>query len=90
MRLFDEVARALVAGRLPSREAALLIGGGMLAWIDGGGDLVRDYFQLTKPKSHRTPSAIWRELQSEPHPDEGEELESAGLSEASEPEPDQE
>jgi len=61
--LLDEVFRALVDGRMPSREAALLVGGGGLSWLSQGGDLLRDYWRISAPAgSHRTPAAVKREL----------------------------
>lgn len=71
--LIVEVADALLAGRLPRTEAALFVGGSLQKWLQDSGDLVRDYFQVTKAKSHYTPSAIFRQHFSETsvHPDEG-------------------
>lgn len=67
VRLIGEVTQALLKGELPSRQARLWVGGALLEWLQRGGNLERDYFEVTKPKSHHTPSAIWRAL----HPDEG-------------------
>lgn len=61
VRLAAEVFNALVEGRMPSRAAALFLGGGGLAWLERGGDLVRDYLKLAgRPGSHRTPSMIFQ------------------------------
>jgi hypothetical protein len=76
VRLLGEAFEALLDGRTPSREAALFLGGAGMAWLQTGGDLARDYLKVVKPKSHRTPTAIWREVQaSAHHPDEGEAVE---------------
>ncbi|MBX3664975.1 MAG: hypothetical protein KF834_04760 [Burkholderiales bacterium] len=76
MALIAEVAHALLAVRSP---AALFVGGALRGWLESGGDLARDYFQVTQPKSHWTASAIYRAMYQEmfsnfektsPHPDE--------------------
>ena len=72
VRLIGELAEALLAGKQPDRAAALFVGGALLAWLEHGGSLERDFFKVIKPKSHRTPRAIWAGLrQRPPHPDEG-------------------
>jgi hypothetical protein len=68
VRWIAEAGEALLAGRLPSDEARLFLGGALLAWLASGGSLERDYLRTVKPKSHRTPSAIWREIAA--HQDE--------------------
>lgn len=61
VRLLDEVFRALIEGRQPSREAAMFVGGGGLSWLSEGGDLLREYWQVSAPRSSRhTPSHLWR------------------------------
>lgn len=76
VRLIDEIRQALLEGRLPSREAALFVGGALGAWLVNGGDLARDWLEVVKPKSHRTASKIWRDLQAAAlHQDEGQENE---------------
>lgn len=63
VKLINEVFQALIDGRLPSREAALFVGGGGLSWLSQGGDLLRDYWRISAPAgSHRTPAAVKREL----------------------------
>ena len=62
VRQIGEVAKALLDGRLPSRSAALFVGGALLSWLENGGDLCREYLNVVKPKSHRTPAAIWQEI----------------------------
>jgi hypothetical protein len=61
VELIGEAATALLAGRT---ESGLFVGGALLAWLENGGDLERDFLQVVKPKSHATPSAIWRQSQA--------------------------
>lgn len=68
VRLLGEAFQALLDDRRPSREAALFLGGAGMTWLANGGSLERDYLEVIKPKSHRTPAVIWRELH--PHLDE--------------------
>jgi hypothetical protein len=70
VQLLGEAFQALMDDKPLSREAALFLGGAGMAWLENGGDLVRHYLKVCKPKSHRTPAAIWRELQAR-HLDEG-------------------
>ena len=64
--LLAECAEALLAGREPSREAALFLAGGVLSWLQQGGDLTREYWGVVGPAgSHRTPAHVWRELQND-------------------------
>lgn len=60
--LIGACAKALLAGKLPDAPARLFVGGALVSWLEGGGDLARDYLRVVKPKSRRTASAIWREL----------------------------
>lgn len=69
--LLGEAFAALLENRLPSREAALFLGGAGKAWLTNGGDLSRDHLKVIKPKSKRTAAAIWRELNEARHPDDG-------------------
>lgn len=73
VRLLGEAAQALLAGRLPGRESALFVGGALLSWLENGGSLERDFFKVTKPKSHHTPAAIWQQINA--HQDEGQDTE---------------
>lgn len=75
VRLLGETYQALLNGELPSREAALYVGGALTAWLANGGDLARDYLKVVKPKSKRTAAKIWREMQTAHHPDEGQAVE---------------
>lgn len=58
--LIGECAQALIRSELPSEESRLFVASALLAWLENGGSLEREYFQTTKAKSHRTASAIWR------------------------------
>jgi hypothetical protein len=72
VRMLGELAGALLAGNPPDRAAALFLGGALLAWLEHGGSLERDFLKVIKPKSHRTPRAIWSELRGAvAHQDEG-------------------
>ena len=56
MRLLAELADDLLAGRMPSREAALFVAGALSAWLRDGrrcGDLERAYLRVT-PREHST------------------------------------
>ena len=68
IQLIGEAAQALLAGRLPERDAALFLAGALLSWLETGGSLEREFLKVVKPKSHHTPAAIWQEIQA--HPDE--------------------
>lgn len=70
VRLLGEAFRALMDGRLPSREAALFLGSAGMAWLEGGGSLERDFLRVVKPKSRHTPAYLWHLSQAESHPDE--------------------
>jgi hypothetical protein len=67
--LLGQCAQALLAGKLPDAPARLFVGGALMAWLQGGGDLSRDYFRITKRASRRTATAIWREIQNGHHDD---------------------
>ena len=61
--LLAEAFQALLAGRLPSRAAALFVGGAGLAWLSQGGSLERDFLKVTaKAGSHHTPTYVWQTL----------------------------
>jgi hypothetical protein len=70
--LLAEVAAALLNGALPSKEARMFVGGALSAWLAQGGDLSREFLKVVIPKSHRTASKIFQELQAQslPHPDD--------------------
>jgi hypothetical protein len=64
VRLSGEVAQALLEGRVPSRQAALFVGGALLGYLESDTkrpDLARDFLRI-KPErgSNWTPQAIWR------------------------------
>lgn len=51
-----EVAEALLEG---NSEGSLFVGSALLAWLENGGDLVRDYLQIAAPRgSHRTVQSL--------------------------------
>jgi hypothetical protein len=58
VELIAEAAQVLLAS---GTEAGLFTGGALLAWLENGGDLERDYLQVTaKAGSHHTPTVIWQ------------------------------
>lgn len=62
VRLIDAAARSLIESG--TREG-LFTGGAILAWLESSGDLAKDYFKVTRPKSHMTISRLWRMLEDE-------------------------
>ena len=63
MRLIKEVADLLLdlGGAGP-----LFVGGALQSWLSNGGNLERDFFQVTAaPGSKRTPAAIAAEMEGE-------------------------
>jgi hypothetical protein len=75
IRLIGEAAQSLRDEKMPSREAALFLGGALLAWLENGGDLERQYLQVTKRASHHTPAVIWRGLIADERHDPEKEVE---------------
>lgn len=60
--LLAEVFQALIEDRAPSREAALFVGGGGLAWLEQGGSLTRDFWRCAGPQgSTHTEAVLWRQ-----------------------------
>ena len=56
-KLLAEAAQALLAGKLPSRESQMFLGGAISAWLAQGGKLER-YLQVNLRGSHRTPHRL--------------------------------
>src|SRR5688572_14797658 len=67
IELVGEAARDLAEGRLPNQEAATFLSSALLAWLERGGNMEKDYFSITRPKSHATPQRVWRQLEAERH-----------------------
>lgn len=64
IRMLGELAHALLAGDQPDRSAALFLGGALIAWLEHGGSLERDYLRVSaRAGSHQTAASIWRGLQ---------------------------
>jgi hypothetical protein len=61
--LIAECATALLDGRMPSREAAMFLAGGVLSWLQCGGRigaLERDYWRVAAPeRSTATPARVY-------------------------------
>ena len=76
VRLIGECAKSLIEGKLPPTPARLFVAGALLSWLEGGGDLAKDYLRVVKAKSRRTASAIWRELHHSDEADHGDERQS--------------
>lgn len=63
--LLGELAEALLAGKQPTRAAALFVGGALLAWLETDrGRLERDFFRVLEPRSHLTVARCWRALRA--------------------------
>ena len=63
--LLVTAARALCEGAPIPTDAARYLGGALLDWLDRGGRLEHDHLRVVAPAgSHRTPSAIVREIAS--------------------------
>jgi hypothetical protein len=63
--LIGAVAQALLDGRLPSNEARLFVGGALMAWLEQGGHLERNFLRVRKPQSHNTVVRVWARLRAE-------------------------
>jgi len=62
VRLLGEAAHDLLAGRMPSDAARLFVAGGLAAWLEQDGDLLRDYWRVKAPAgSHHTPAHLWEQ-----------------------------
>jgi hypothetical protein len=59
-----EAFTALLEGRLPSRAAALFLGGAGMAWLEQGGKLERDFLKVLQPQSHNTVARVWARLRA--------------------------
>lgn len=62
--IIGRVAEALLAGREPDRSDAFFVGGALIAWLENGGNLERDYLKVVKPQSHMTPAVLWRRIKA--------------------------
>ena len=62
IELLAEVARALLDGRQPSREAASWLGSALTAWARAGGPIERHLRITAKRGSHRVPHVIFHSL----------------------------
>ena len=61
--LLAQASEDLLEGRLPPPAARLLLAGAVASWLQGGGDLVRDYLKVGAPRgSHETAAALLRQL----------------------------
>lgn len=59
--VLGRLAEALLDGRMPDRESATFLGAALLAWLEQGGQLTRDYLKIDAPQGSRiTPDIIWR------------------------------
>jgi hypothetical protein len=77
IELIGEAARALRDGRPVSREAALFLGGALLAWLEhgrGGGDLATRFLAVVKRQSRHTPQALWKLIAYERQAQAGERI----------------
>lgn len=61
VRLLGEAAQALLAGEMPSDQARVFLAGGLLAWLETGGHLTRDFWKTCGAQGSRhTESHLWR------------------------------
>lgn len=59
--LLSSAAEALLEGAMPTREAATFLGAALLAYLEQGGHLTREYLKIDAPQgSHHTADVIWR------------------------------
>ena len=59
--LLAECADALMRGELPSREAALWLGGGLSAWLETGSGSLDRHLRIAAPRgSHHKPQVLAR------------------------------
>lgn len=60
VKLLGQAAQSLLAGELPEPAARMFLASGLLAWLQGECDLLRDAWKVVgKAGSHRTPAALW-------------------------------
>jgi hypothetical protein len=57
VRLIGEAAHMLIKTGTP---AGLFVGGALLAWLENGGHLERDFLMVTKPQSRHTAAYLWQ------------------------------
>jgi hypothetical protein len=60
VRLLGEAAQNLLAGQMPEPAALMFLAGGLMAWLENGGDLLGQHWRVKAPAgSHRTPAQLW-------------------------------
>lgn len=62
IRLLGIFYTEIAAGRQPPDEAMLFVAGGVGKYLEEGGDIVKDHWRITKPKSHETPQRVWQQM----------------------------
>lgn len=63
VKLLGEAFRDLLEGRMPSDEARTFLAAGGLAWLEQGGDLLKDFWKIRGAQgSTHTPSVIWSSI----------------------------
>lgn len=74
IQLLHQAATDLLAGRMPSAEAAAFLAGGLLSWLEcgnGRGSLERDFWKLSGiPGSRYTPQRLYHCWQARQDPEE--------------------
>lgn len=58
--LLGRAANALMRGDIPDAEARLFLAAGIVAWLDQGGRLTRDFWKVDPVRgSKRTAASLW-------------------------------
>src|SRR2546423_11968060 len=65
--LIGEAAAALLEKTMPSDEARIFLAAALIAWLESGGDLAKDFLRVTRPKSHLTVARVWRRIEEARH-----------------------
>lgn len=62
IRLLAEAAQALLRNELPTQEQCIFLAGGLMAWLENGGDLLRKHWRVAgRAGSHRTAPNLWQQ-----------------------------
>lgn len=61
VQMLGEAGEALLSGRMPSEAARLFLAGGLMAWLQNGGNLTRDFWRTAgRQGSTHTESILWQ------------------------------
>lgn len=74
IRMVGEAFSSWLRGEQPSDEARLFVAGAAVAWLNGRGDLVGDYWRIRgRQGSNATPAVVWSSLREARQDDEDDE-----------------